>query len=118
MDDLKSKWYINLNRSADITLSNLFLGSKISYYKNNVLLSSNENFYIIKSKTGSIVSKKNFSSSLRPLIYNDYVFLITKNNFSIVMKLSDGEIIYSYDIPKRLAELLVKKRLLDIRVLL
>ena len=116
MDDLKSKWYINLNRSADITLSNLFLGSKISYYKNNVLVSSNENFYIIKNKTVSIVSKKKFSSSLRPLIYNDYVFLFTKNNFLIVMKLSDGEIIYSYDIPKRLAEFIGEKEdLLDIK---
>ena len=43
-------------------------------------------------------TKKNFSSKIKPLAIGNYVFLITKNNLLIAMTLSEGEILYSYDI--------------------
>ena len=115
-NNYKFNWFINLNNSMDLNLSNLFYGSQIVFYKNKILLSSNDNFYIIENSSGSIISKKNFSSLFKPIINNEYIFLITKNNFLIAMKLKDGEIIYSYKISDKVAEYLgTKKGKLDIK---
>ena len=115
-NNFKLNWFINLNKSLDLNLSNLFFGSQVVYHDQKVFLSSNENFYIINSLNGSIISKKNFSSVLKPIIYKKYIFLITKNNFLISMNLDDGKIIYSYDIGKKVAEFIrTKKKELEIK---
>lgn len=115
-NNYKFNWFVNLNNSVDLNLSNLFSGSQIVLYEDKILLSSNDNFYIIENSSGSIISKKNFSSSFKPIINNKYIFLITRNNFLIVMQLKDGKIIYSYKISDKVAEHLgTKKGKLDIK---
>ena len=91
-------WFINLN------LSNLFSGSNIVNYDDKLLLSANQFFYTINSKSGSVIYKKNFSSNIKPLVINNYVFLVTKDNFLISMNLTNGEIIYSYNLDKKISE--------------
>ena len=109
-------WFINLNKSVDLNLSNLFFGSEVVYNDRKVLLSSNENFYIINSFNGSIISKKNFSSVLKPIVNKKYIFLITKNNFLISLDSNNGKIIYSYDIGQKVAKFIdTKKRELEIK---
>ncbi len=100
----KINWFINLNKSLDLNLTNLFNGNKLVYHNNKIIVSSNENFFIIDSKNGSIIDKKNFSSLYQPLLINNYLFLVTKNNLLVAMKLDNGEIIYSYDIADKVAK--------------
>ena len=56
------------------------------------------------------VIKKNFSSLIKPIIQNDYVFFITKNNLIISMNLNSGKIIYSYDINQQISDFLNTKK--------
>ena len=73
-------------------------------------------FILLRILVDQSLVKKNFSSLFKPIINNEYIFLITKNNFLIAMKLKDGEIIYSYKISDKVAEYLgTKKGKLDIK---
>ena len=108
---MKIKWFINLNQSLDINPSNLFIGTEIINYNDKIIVSTNSFTYLINSKTGSIISKNNFSLQLRPVISNDYLFLITKNNLLICKNLIDGTIIFSQDINSQTANFLnIKKK--------
>ena len=103
-------WFINLNRSLDLNPSNLFLGNQVISDKNKVVVSSNYFTYVLNSNNGSIIYKKNFSSKLKPLIYKDHLFSITKNNLLIATDLNSGEIVYSYNINKKIADFLNLKK--------
>lgn len=117
-ETLNIRWFINLNQSTDLNLSNLFLGSKIINNGNKIVISSN-NFTYVLNNNGSIIYKKNFTSLIKPLIVNDCLFLITKNNLLISMNLNNGDIIYSYDINKKIAEFLkIKKKKVALKSLI
>ena len=62
------------------------------------------------SSTGTILYKKNFSSFVKPLIINDYLFLISKNDFLISFNLNTGKIIFSHDINKKISSFLNTKK--------
>ena len=109
-NNLSLNWFINLNKRLNLNYGNLFSGSQIVNSENKILISSNENFYIIDSKNGTILNRKNFALLSRPIIINNYVFLITKNNFLILMNLKNGAIIYSYDITQKLVDFLDSKK--------
>ncbi len=107
--DIKSKrinWFINLNQSLDVNPSNMFNGSQIVNSGGKIITSSNQFLYIIDSNTGSIILKKNFPISINPLIINDILFIVSKNNFLISFDLNKDEIIYSYNINKKIADFL------------
>ena len=111
--DLKTKkinWFINLNQSFELDPSNAFNGSQIVTNNNYLVVSSTKNFYILDTTSGYIKTKENFSVSVKPLILDDYVFLITKNDLLVAMKLSTGKIIYSYDINEQISQFLGIKR--------
>ena len=109
-DDYKLNWFINLNKSLNLNYSNLFYGSEIVYENNKIFISSKENFYILNAKTGSIISKKNFSIISKPVINRKNIFLISKNNFLISMNIDTGKIIYSYDIGQKIADFVGSKK--------
>ena len=113
---MRLNWFVNLNQSLDINPSNLFFGSQIINSKDNIVISSNDFTYIIDSNTGSILHKKNFFSQVKPIIYDEYIFLITKKNLLIAMNLISGEILYSHDINVQIAEFLnIKKKKVQIK---
>ena len=99
---MKINWFMNLNRSSGLNQNNLFLGGQILNYNNIIIVNTNNNTYGIDARNGSILYKKNFSYIARPIIVNNFVFLVTQNKFLIAMKLSNGEIIYSYDVSKEI----------------
>ena len=101
---LNISWFLNLNQSLDLNPSNLFSGNQIIYHNNKIVISSNEFTYILDEKTGSIIHKKNFSSSLKPVIIDKYLFLISKRNLLIATDITNGKIIYSHNINDRIAE--------------
>ena len=62
-------------------------------------------------KTGLIEKKFNFSSLIRPIINNQYAFLITTNDLLIAIDLKNNKILYSYNINEKISEFLnLKKR--------
>ncbi len=99
---MKINWFMNLNRSSGLNQNNLFLGGQILNYNNIIIVNTNNNTYGIDARNGSILYKKNFSYIARPIIVNNFVFLVTQNKYLIAMKLSNGEIIYSYDVSKEI----------------
>ena len=107
---MQINWFINLNQNSNINPSDLFLGNKIVNTKDKIIVSTNYFTYIIDNNTGSILYKKKFSSLIKPLIINNYLFLISKNNFLISLNLNTGKIIYSYDINKKISEFLDTKK--------
>ena len=107
---MQINWFINLNQNSNINPSDLFLGNKIVNTKDKIIVSTNYFTYIIDNNTGSILFKKKFSSLIKPLIINNYLFLISKNNFLISLNLNTGKIIFSYDINKKISEFLDTKK--------
>ena len=109
-ENFNFNWFINLNKTLDLNLSDLFYGSEILYYDDKIIVSSNDSFFILNSKNGSIIKKKNYSTDINFLINNNYIFLVSKNNYLISMRLKDGEIIYSHEINQKVGEYLNTKK--------
>ena len=99
-ESLKINWFLNLNKSLDLGPSNLFSGNEIVNYEDKIYVSSNESTYIIENNTGNIISKKNFSSDIKPIINNNFYFSVTKNGFLLAMDGLNGKLIYSIDLNK------------------
>ena len=115
---LKVKWFTNLNQSLNLNPSNLFNGNQIVTSNEQVIVSSDFYTFIINSITGEILFRKNFSIKSRPIINNNYLFLITKNNLLIAMNLENGKIIYSYNLYKTVLKSSKLKKETDIKKLL
>lgn len=103
-------WFMNLNQSLDLNPGNLFFSNQVINYKNKTIVSSNKYLHILNSSNGSTIFKKNFTSLVKPLIVEDYLFLISKNFLLISLDLNSGKILYSYDINKKLAKFLNTKK--------
>ena len=113
---MQINWFVNLNQNSNINPSDLFLGKKLINTKDKIIVTTNYFTYIIDNNTGSILNKKNFSSTITPLNIDNYLFLISKNHFFISFDLNTGKIIYSFEINKKISEFLntrKKKELLD-----
>ena len=108
-NSMKINWYINLNQSIDINPSNLFNSNQVIISKNKVFVPTNENFYVLDLLNGSIILKKNFSSTLKPLILNN-IFITVDNDLLIATDLNSGKIIFSYDINQKISEFLNTKK--------
>jgi len=104
------QWYLNLNQSLDLNPSNLFNGSQIVLEGNKIAVSSNEHLYIIDRISGSIIYKKNFTSTIKPLIIKNYLFILTKNNLIVSLDLNNGNIIYSYNLDQQIADFINLKK--------
>ena len=98
------KWFRNINQSLDVNPSNLFIGNEIVFHDKKIIVSSNKHTYVIEAKNGSTLMKKDFSLQTKPILTDNILFLITKNNFLIAIDLEKNKILYSYDINKKIAE--------------
>ena len=107
---MRINWFINLNETANDDPSNLFFGNKLINSKEKIIVTTNYFTYVINSSTGTILYKKNFSSFVKPIIINNYLFLISKNDLLICLNLNNGEIIYSYDINEKISNFLNTKK--------
>ncbi len=109
-------WFINLNQSVDINPSNLFFGSQIVNDSRYLAISSNLFTYILDTRTGSILFKKNFSIKIKPIIINSLLFSITENNFLVSIDLKSGKEIFSHNIDQLIANFLdTKKKKADLK---
>ena len=47
---------------------------------------------------------------MQPIVNNDYIFLVTKDNFLVSIDLNSGEIIYSFEIDNKISKFLKTKK--------
>ena len=109
LEKLQINWFLNLSQFLGSQVNNLFLSSQVVYHLGKIIVYTNQFTYVLDSSTGSIIHKKNFSSYLNPLVIDDYLFLVTKNNLLISMNINTGKIMYSYNINQLIAEFLKTK---------
>lgn len=91
-------WFNNFNQSLDSLTSNLFLGGKIVNNDKIIIISSNTKTYIVNSTTGSIIKKLNFSYNLKPIILNNNIIFLTKNNFLVIYNIETKNMVFSQNI--------------------
>ncbi len=101
---LRLNWFVNLNQTLDLRPSNIFLSNQIVNDEKKIVISSRQYTYLIDAKSGFINQRFNFGSNVKPLILNNYLFLITNNSFLISLELNSGKIIYSYDLNKKISD--------------
>ena len=89
--DMKINWFVNLNQSKKLNPSNLFYGNEVVTKKNKVVVTSNKHTYVLDARNGSIIFKKDFTSQIKPLIIDDYLFSITKNSLLVAINLVSGK---------------------------
>jgi outer membrane protein assembly factor BamB len=107
---MRINWVFNLNQSFDLNPSNLFIGSQVINDNNRIIVSTNNMTYTIDAITGRIIYKKNFTSTLKPILVNNYLLTVTKKNLLVMMDVTSGKIIYSYNINQKIADLLNTKK--------
>ena len=108
---LRLNWFINLNQTLDLRPSNTFLSNQIVNNEKKIVISSRDYTYLIDSNSGSIILRFNFGSNTKPIILDDYLFLVSNNSFLISLELKTGKIIYSYDLNEKISNFYnVKKR--------
>ena len=107
---MKIKWFLNINQSTDKSLSNLFDGSEVISIGKIVVVSSKTFTYIINVIDGSLIFRKNFSTALKPIINSNNLFLISKNNLLLAVDITNGNVIYSYDVNQKIADFIKSKK--------
>ena len=108
---MKILWFVNINKSSSLNDSKLFYGSPIIIKNSSMIVSSNQNTYVIDIKSGAIKYNFKFSPVITPIINNNYVFMVTKNNLLISFDINSGKILFSFNVNKIVADYLkVKKR--------
>lgn len=108
--NLNIKWFLNLNPSLDLNLSNLFNSNQMINNGNIIIITANKFTYVIDINNGSIIYKVNFTSSIKPVVTKDYLFLVSKKNLLILFNLNNGKIMYSYDINEKISKFLNSKK--------
>ena len=108
---LNINWFINLNPTTGTSNLNLFDSNQIINNDNFVIVTTDRFTYVLDALDGSIIFRTNFISKIKPLLINDHLFLISKNNLLISFNINKGEIVYSYDVNKKISEFLnIKKK--------
>ena len=117
-DDLKVNWFVNVNSSINSNLEKLFDSNEIMILKNNLIITTNNILHVFDSDNGSTKFKIPIDSQISPVVNNDYIFTITKNNYLVSVQISTGKIIYSYEINQLISNYLkTKKKEIDIKLI-
>ncbi len=106
LEDLKIKWFINLQETFSNDLSNLFNSQVIVYHNEKLVISTNFYLYILDSKNGATLQKIAISSNNQPIVSGNHIFLVTKNNLLVCVNIEDGDIIYSFNINQKISDYL------------
>ena len=95
------KWFINLNLSSDLEKSGLFYSNQLILQDNFILISTDPYLYVLNKSNGSTLVRKAITSSIEPILSNDKIFLVTKDNLLVCLNLLSGKVNYSININKQ-----------------
>ena len=119
INNLDINWFNNFNKSTQLTSSSIFNGKEIVNDNKNLIVSANNETFIIDIKTGLIKKKFNFSSKIKPIISGSAFFFLTKNNFLIAVNKKNNNILYSYNISivEEIKKIIKKESIKDMMIL-
>ncbi len=103
------RWFLNVNRSSSLK-TNLFNSNPIIIHNDKIIISTDNNLYLMNMINGRLVKKMSINSIVQPIISDNYMFLITNKNLLVCINLNSGNIIYSVDINNQIAEFLQTKK--------
>lgn len=109
-NDLRINWFININQSLETDKNNLFYSNPIVISKNKIILSTDPYLYVIDTVNGSTLSKNPVTSIVTPIVSENNIFLITKDNLLINYNLDSKKILYSLDIIQEVASFLDSRK--------
>lgn len=109
INDLRINWFVNLNQTSDLNLSNLFFSNSLTFHNNLIVASTDPYLYILNSRTGNTVSKTPMTSIVKPIVTKEGIFLITKDNLLVYIDFKSEQVMYSLDIAKEIAAFLDTK---------
>ena len=105
-NNLRLNWFININPSLSSSLIDLFRSQEIMVSGQNIIILTEDGLHVIDSFNGSTKYVFPINSKISPIVNNDYIFAVSKNNFLIALKINSGKIIYSINIDKKIAQFL------------
>ena len=116
IDNFRINWFVNLNEIVNLSPESLFDGSKIVIHENNLVISSAKFTYILDIQNGSILYKINYSTNIIPIIIENHLISVTKNNLLVAFDLLNGKVFFSSDLSQDIKNFLnVKKFNLQIK---
>ena len=83
----------NVNTSLDSNLEKLFYANEINLSKKNVIISTDNILQVLNNETGSTKFRIPINTKIPPIINNDYIFIVSNNNYLISIQISTGNII-------------------------
>jgi len=93
-------WFSTISIGTDRKRSELFYSSPIVCKNDTIFFSTSVATYAIDSRNSSIKWQLPFSTFLRPIVTDDFVFLASKNGFFLNINKKTGKVIWSKDIFK------------------
>ena len=109
-EDLRINWFVNVNSSLESNMDKIFYSNEIKVLSSHLVISTNNVLQVLDSENGSTKFKIPISSQISPIINNDYIFIVTNNNYLVSIQVSTGKIIYSYEITQLVSNFLKSKK--------
>ena len=109
-NDLRINWFINVNSSIASNIEKLFFSNEIKLFDDNLIISTDNILQVLNNENGFTKFKIPISSQISPIINNDYIFVISRNNLLISVQISTGKILYSYNINQLISDYLKSKK--------
>ena len=108
-ENLRLNWFRNINTTLYSNLNNLFSAQEIKISQNNLIILSDNNLQVMDNLNGSTKYIIPIHSKISPIVNNNYVFIVSKNNLLIAIEINSGNIVYSFNVDNKVAEYLNKK---------
>ena len=109
-NDLRINWFINVNSSIASNIEKLFFSNEIKLFDDNLIISTDNILQVLNNENGFTKFKIPISSQISPIINNDYIFVVSRNNLLISVQISTGKILYSYNINQLISNYLKSKK--------
>ncbi len=109
-NSLRINWFVNVNTYLDSNLDKLFYANEIKLSEKNLIISTDNILQVLNNENGSTKFRIPINSQISPIINNDYIFIMSDNNFLISVQISTGKIIYSYEIDQLISDFLKSKK--------
>lgn len=89
------KWQISNQNNTLFNKYFLNQNSKVVMYDDSIFFSNNNELYSIDKTNGFLKWKKKVQTVLSPIIADKYLFIVTSNNFFVILDKSTGKILRS-----------------------
>ena len=93
-------WLSTLFLSSKEKSTDIFFSSPIVYKDNKIFFSSSVSTYSINARNGIVNWELPFSSSLRPIVLDDFLFLASRDGFFLNIESKTGKVIWSKNLYK------------------